>query len=1637
MKCTNFILNCIICWLFSWSFIKGQSPVVAFSSYFGFSEKETPTAITTDLNGDIFVTGLTESPGFPNDATLNTTLPAAGSPQPFLAKFAGNGTGRIWSLLLPAIANGVATDDIGRPYITGYAFGSFASYIAGTQYDQTYAGGSGVIPGNCFIARLNSSGTLIERATYFGNANNGSGTGALRAQGHKIAVRGNSVFITGSTGGSIPILGATAGGSYDTPIGTSNTEGTGFLARFDTNLTTLIFSTRLGSHFSGASKVSVNSTFDLAIDNSNICYVTGFDQVSSSNQDGFLAAFASTGGNLWRVSHGTSTADERGVLVSTNNSGALYAVFTADGGSTNLTIPTAAYQSSYGSGGGAKISYIAQINPSLGTVDRATFFRATNSSGNTNTLIINSLQVLPDGKVVAFGNNAFLVPLVNVTAPWQSAYTGSFVSVFAPTLDTLHFSATVGGTGTNQILSGTRLGDTLYFVGKTTSISNYQPLVIPFQAANTGKEDLVIAKLRLCTLPAKAATPDGPKAICVSTPASSYTTAGATDAVTYNWTLIPATAGTVSGSGVAATVTWNGSYSGDAFLSVTGVNSCGIGMKSDSLKISVYQAVAAATQPAGPTTINVSSSPPATYTTHTVAGATSYNWTLTPAAAGTVIDTDTTDTLVIISWNTSFTGTSATLTVSGKSICGVGSTSSALTINFVTTPVLPGAPGTPSGPAVLCKDAPNTVYTTGGAYNATGYNWTLSPPAAGTLAPVATSVTVNWDANFVGTAVLSVTGTNSAGNGPTAVLNIQINTVPDTAAMPVSSTDTLCATGNTSTLTTRMQPDASGYDWILTPANAGTISSAGDTNAVVNWNSGFVGTAIVRVAAINSCGSGAVSPAKSFFLKDVPPPPATPVGPTIVNPTSPDATVSTNAVTGATGYIWTLIPGTAGTITGTGTTAIIDWNPIFTGTLAQVYVQATNSCGTGLASNSLFITVTTVPVVPSKADKPTGPAVICQVAGDSVYSTTGAYNALSYNWSLSPASAGVVTDTTATARVSWNSGFTGTAFLTVTGVNGAGTGPISDTLIIKVYNGTPTPPAPTGSSSACANVSFTATATAVPDASSYLWQLTPTNAGTISGTGLLGTVQWDSTFNGNASITVQAIGPCGTSAISLPLVVSVTALPISPVISGPNGVCNITPSGYTCTTVPTAIGYNWNLTPASAGVVSSSSNSCTINWSPSFTGVATLRVAGTNSCGTGISSTGLNITVSNQPSPPTTANPTEQLCVGITRALKANGLNVRWYDNPMLAAPALFEGNDYTPPIPTAPGTVSYWITQTVDGCQSPAVQLPVVITPAPVVGNYRITNVSKCGEADGEIAFDPQPGFLYSINGGISFSGSATFVQLGMGDYNLVVRNIDGCPSAPVRVTVGATVSGTVPAPVGDSVFSICKGQIVPTFSARGINLTWYDSALNAIATGPVYKPTETNLSTGIYRYFVTQTINGCQSPALPIILKVNVSPEKPTIRLVGGTTLVCSDTLGEWQWFTVLGDTIADATGPAYTPPSGGVFYVQVKRGGCSVRSDNYVYTKVPSGIDDNLKHLTIKLFPNPADDYVNAKIGGVQAGTPVNIQVFDNLGRSIIAHNFLSYSNDFEAIIDLKAVKAGVYFIAIKNGELSAQSAIVLIK
>jgi len=92
--------------------------------------------------------------------------------------------------------------------------------------------------------------------------------------------------------------------------------------------------------------------------------------------------------------------------------------------------------------------------------------------------------------------------------------------------------------------------------------------------------------MNILDTPAQAATPEGPVSVCTD-PASDYTSAGADDATSYEWTLSPEFAGSIDENGLEATVTWDVEFSGIATLTITGINACGEGTPSEELEILV------------------------------------------------------------------------------------------------------------------------------------------------------------------------------------------------------------------------------------------------------------------------------------------------------------------------------------------------------------------------------------------------------------------------------------------------------------------------------------------------------------------------------------------------------------------------------------------------------------------------------------------------------------------------------------------------------------------------------------------------------------------------------------------------------------------------------------------------------------------------------------------------------------------------------------------------------------------------------------------------------------------------------------------------------------------------------------------
>jgi hypothetical protein len=71
-------------------------------------------------------------------------------------------------------------------------------------------------------------------------------------------------------------------------------------------------------------------------------------------------------------------------------------------------------------------------------------------------------------------------------------------------------------------------------------------------------------------------------------PSSEFTAAESAHSLTYEWSLDPSEAGTISGTGLSAQVSWSAGYTGNAQIFVRGVNDCGAGENSPGYAVAVY-----------------------------------------------------------------------------------------------------------------------------------------------------------------------------------------------------------------------------------------------------------------------------------------------------------------------------------------------------------------------------------------------------------------------------------------------------------------------------------------------------------------------------------------------------------------------------------------------------------------------------------------------------------------------------------------------------------------------------------------------------------------------------------------------------------------------------------------------------------------------------------------------------------------------------------------------------------------------------------------------------------------------------------------------------------------------------------------
>ena len=254
--------------------------------------------------------------------------------------------------------------------------------------------------------------------------------------------------------------------------------------------------------------------------------------------------------------------------------------------------------------------------------------------------------------------------------------------------------------------------------------------------------------------------------------------------------------------------------------------------------------------------------------------------------------------------------------------------------------------------------------------------------------------------------------------------------------------DRVCPNSGDIPYTTNSVEGADIYYWSIEPDNAGVVSGA-DTAVTIAWSLEFNGMAYVRVCGMNACGTGPTSDSLEVMVLEAPT--ATISGnETICEGEEVSLTVS---LTGA--APWSLVIDNE-SYTASASPWIFNVSPSVSTNYTITSVQDAEGClnaGAGSAQVNIIH-------LPEQADTPSGPVTVnTDETPTTVYATTGAANANTYGWNITPSDA--YTDISVDGMqctVTWAYPYTGPANIKVKGMNDCGEGSFSTELLVTIEN---------------------------------------------------------------------------------------------------------------------------------------------------------------------------------------------------------------------------------------------------------------------------------------------------------------------------------------------------------------------------------------------------------------------------------------------------------------------------------------------------------------------------------------------------------------------------------------------------------
>lgn len=491
-------------------------------------------------------------------------------------------------------------------------------------------------------------------------------------------------------------------------------------------------------------------------------------------------------------------------------------------------------------------------------------------------------------------------------------------------------------------------------------------------------------------------------------------------------------------------------------------------------------------------------------------------------------------------------------------------------------------------------------------------------------------------------------------------------------------------------------------------------------------------------------------------------------------------------------------------------------------------------------------------------------------------------------------------------------------------------------ITVTALPGTPGPIS--GNTTVCAGQSSVNYSVAsITDAVTYNWTV-PSGATIVSGQGTQNIVVDYGTSATTGNITVNGVNTCGNGNTGFQLI-TVNPLPANTgTITGPTSVCQ-GQTGVVFSILPVnnanPTGYNWTLPPGATITSGTGTNSITVTFSSSATS-GMVDVVGTNSCGSGSSSSGYNISVNPLPDPAGVISGPSTVCQGDTVVYSISALNnADTYVWTVPTGATIIAGNNTTAiTVVYGPSSVNGNVTVAGNNpCGNGTLaSLAVTVAPLPGAATSILGSTTVCAGDAAEVYFVSSitnaTGYVWTVpsgytiisgqnTNGISVSFSPT-AQSGV----ISVYGTNSC-----GVGASATINITIdPLPDSSGVISgsvtVCQGQTGVVYTVPTIaNATSYNWTVpvgaNIVSGNNTSSITVDYSNAAISGYVTVIGSNSCGLGLYPDSLAVTVDPlPGPAGTIVGDSSIsICPMQTGVVYSIPV----VPNATGYTWVVPTG----------------------------------------------------------------------------------------------------------------------